>query len=199
MKAKLGIFISGRGSNMLAILEACRSGALADCAVVEFVFSNKCEAAGLRKAEALGVSTFCIDNEGLKRKSHEKQLLEVLERKDFDLIILAGYMRVISADFVRLFPKKIINIHPADTKVHQGLGAYDWAWKERLIETKLTVHFVEEGLDTGEIIHQEIVNLQGADSLEEVERRGLAVEHVFYSEAIKKVINGKEFKALSGK
>ena len=90
-------------------------------------------------------------------------------------------------DSVQAYPNKIVNIHPADTKLHQGLHAYQWAFENKLEETKITVHYVEEGLDTGPIIGQKTVNLRGAKTLEEVEQRGLKVEHQFYSEMLLKL------------
>jgi phosphoribosylglycinamide formyltransferase-1 len=107
-----------------------------------------------------------------------------LEGYEFDYIILAGYMRMLSADFVANFPHKIINIHPADTTQHQGLHGYEWAFENHLEETKITIHFVDVGLDTGKIIAQKTVDLKGAKTLEEIEQRGLAVEHQFYPETL---------------
>ena len=185
---KLAIFISGRGSNMKAIVEQCQSGILKGIAQPILVFSNQTDAAGLENDESKGNATECIESKGLKRKDFDEKVLELLKNYQPDLIILAGYMRILSPVLIQAFPKRIINIHPADTKQHQGLHGYEWAWENHLKETKITVHYVDEGLDTGSIIEQGTVDLQGADSLEEVEKRGLAVEHNLYSETIKKVI-----------
>jgi phosphoribosylglycinamide formyltransferase-1 len=97
-------------------------------------------------------------------------------------------MRILSPVLVNAFPKRIINIHPADTTAHQGLHGYEWAWENKLPETKITVHFVDEGLDTGSIIAQEIVDLRGVTSLEEVEARGLAIEHKLYSKTLSELL-----------
>ena len=101
-------------------------------------------------------------------------------------------MRILSPLFIRAYRNRIINIHPADTAQFQGLGAYVWAWENGLQETKITVHFVDEGIDTGPVIGKETVDLRGAQSLEEVERRGLAVEHRFYSEMLRKVFTEQD-------
>ena len=184
---KLIIFISGRGSNMKRIIEETQNGILEDVAEVVLVFSDKPEAPGLAIAESLGIKTETLSSKGLKRKEYDEKVSEIIEKYDFDLIILAGYMRILSPEFVRKYPKKIINIHPADTNRHQGLDAYKWAFENRLPETKITVHYVDEGMDTGEIIAQKTVDLTGCKTLEEVERRGLAVEHKLYPEVIKKL------------
>jgi phosphoribosylglycinamide formyltransferase-1 len=96
-------------------------------------------------------------------------------------------MRILSSEFIRNFPQKIINIHPADTRLHQGLHAYEWAFQNQMSETKVTVHYVNEGVDTGQIIAQTTVDLSGAQTLDEVEQRGLAIEHQFYAQTLKEL------------
>jgi phosphoribosylglycinamide formyltransferase-1 len=180
--------ISGRGSNMQAIVKNCLSGNLKNICEVTEVFSNNVNAPGLKIAKDLGVPTFSIASKGKKRSNYNALLLEHLKTKNPDYIVLAGYMRVIPESIVQTFPHKIINIHPADTNLHQGLYGYDWAWENKLQKTMITVHFVDTGLDTGEIIAQQEVDLMGCESLEDVENRGLKVEHIFYSECLKKII-----------
>ena len=184
---KIAIFISGRGSNMKAIVEQCQNGILKGIAMPVLVFSNKAGAGGLEFAKSHAIPTACMESKGLKRAEFDSLVLDILEPYAPDYIVLAGYMRILSPVLVNAFPKRIINIHPADTKQHQGLHGYEWAWENRLNETKVTVHYVDEGLDTGSIIAQGIVDLKGADSLEEVEKRGLAVEHELYSKILKKL------------
>lgn len=188
MKKKLAIFISGRGSNMEAIIEACNTGVLKDWAEIVLVFSNKPSAAGLETAAAAGLPTQALPSKGKKRGQFDQEVVELLSNYDLDYIILAGYMRVLSPTFVEAYRGKIINIHPADTTQHQGLHAYEWAFEQGLEETKITVHYVDEGLDTGSIIAQYPVDLKGVESLEEVEKRGLAVEHANYSRAIRNIL-----------
>jgi phosphoribosylglycinamide formyltransferase-1 len=179
--ARLAILLSGRGSNMLALAEAVRAGALCGLAEIAVVFSNDPAAPGLESAAALGLPTASLPSKGRKRESFDLEVVNILRQYQPDYVVLAGYMRVLSPAFVRAFAGRIINIHPADTHQHQGLHAYEWAFENRLPETKITVHLVDEGLDTGPILAQQVVNLVGADTLAEVQRRGLAVEHTLYA------------------
>jgi len=188
---KIAILISGRGSNMKAIIRNTRSGNLKNICIIQAVFSNKENAAGLQKAKEYGISTKVIESKGKKRSMYNKLLFEYLDELNPDYIILAGYMKIVSSEIVQKFPNRIINIHPADTALHQGLHGYEWAFENKMESTKITVHFVDEGLDTGSVIGQREVDLKGATTLEEVERRGLAVEHVFYSECLKKIFTAK--------
>jgi phosphoribosylglycinamide formyltransferase-1 len=169
---------------MLALAESLRHGALREVAEVAVVFSNDPAAPGLESAAALGLPTAILASKGRKRESFDQEVVAVLQGYKPDYVVLAGYMRVLSPTFVRAFAGRIVNIHPADTHQHQGLHAYEWAFDNHLAETKITVHLVDEGLDTGPILAQRVVNLVGADTLEEVQRRGLAVEHVLYAETL---------------
>jgi phosphoribosylglycinamide formyltransferase-1 len=189
-KQRIAILISGRGSNMVALAEQVRGGALAGCAEIALVASNKPEAAGLDKARAMGLPTASISAVGKRRSVFDGELLALLEDHAPDWIVLAGYMRILTPQVIRRYPGRIVNIHPADTRQHQGLHGYDWAWENRLSETRITVHVVDEGLDTGPILAQRAVDLAGAASLEEVERRGLAVEHGFYAEVLRDLLTG---------
>jgi phosphoribosylglycinamide formyltransferase-1 len=136
------------------------------------------------------LETAVIPSYKKQRSEFDREVAHLLQQYKPDLVVLAGYMRVLSPEFVDKF--KIVNIHPADTKQHQGLGGYEWAWKNMLNHTKITVHLVDSGLDTGKIIAQKTVDLQRANSLAEVEKRGLAIEHEFYSEIIKRICENEE-------
>ena len=184
---KIVIFISGRGSNMEALLKSVQNGILKGVATPVLVFSNNPEAAGLNIAKSHAIKTEVIDSQGKKRTYFDREVMQLLQNYEFDFIILAGYMRILTAEFIRNFPQKIINIHPADTKLHQGLHAYEWAFANHLETTKITVHYVNEGVDTGIVIAQKSVDLRGVKSLEEVEKKGLAVEHQFYAETLYKI------------
>jgi phosphoribosylglycinamide formyltransferase 1 len=190
-KARLAILLSGRGSNMLALAREVREGVLQELAEVAVVFSNIPEAAGLQSAAELGYATASIDSRGRKRAEFDTDVVAKLREFQPDYVVLAGYMRILSPRFIRAFAGRILNIHPADTHQHQGLHAYDWAWENRLPETKITVHLVDEGLDTGPVLAQAPVDLRGADSIQEVERRGLAVEHRFYADTLARLIRGE--------
>ena len=181
------ILISGRGSNMLAIANNVQSGILKNICTIQSVFSNKSSSAGLHKAEEFGIPTYVIVSKGKRRRTYNAQLLVWLKQQNPDFIILAGYLKILSPEFIREFPKKIINIHPADTLQHQGLHGYDWAFENKLITTKITVHYVDEGLDTGKVIGKKDVDISDCKTIEEVEQKGLNVEHEFYSECLHKV------------
>ena len=186
--ARLAILLSGRGSNMLALLEATKTGVLQGLAEVVVVFSNKPDAFGLEAAAALGCPVASLLSQGRKRETFDADAAQLLQQYQPDWVVLAGYMRILSPAFIQPFAGRIINIHPADTHQHQGLHAYEWAFDNKLPETKITVHLVDEGLDTGPILAQQTVDLRGADTLAEVERRGLAVEHEVYAETLKHLI-----------
>lgn len=184
MKKRIAIFISGRGSNMESILRQVQGGILRDLCEVVLVFSNKPSAQGLEIARSFGVATSCIESKGKDREDFDREVVRFLEPMHIDYVVLAGFMRILSPVFVRAYKGRIINIHPADTKQFQGVGAYEWAFENKLERTKITVHFVDEGVDTGPVIAQKEVDLREAKTLDEVEKRGLAVEHAFYSEAL---------------
>jgi phosphoribosylglycinamide formyltransferase-1 len=185
---RLAILLSGRGSNMLALAEAVQTGVLQGLAEIVVVFSNDLAAPGIDSAAALGLPTDSLSSTRRKREEFDREAVAILQEYKPDYVVLAGYMRVLSPTFVRAFAGRILNIHPADTHQHQGLHAYEWAFDNRLPETKITVHLVDEGLDTGPILAQRVVNLVGADTLAEVQRRGLAVEHVLYAETLAALI-----------
>ncbi|OWP63766.1 phosphoribosylglycinamide formyltransferase [Hymenobacter amundsenii] len=185
------MLLSGRGSNMVALVKAVHQGVLQELAEVAVVFSNNPEAAGLETAAALDCPTASLSSQGRNRAEFDAEVVEILQGYQPDYVVLAGYMRVLSPTFVRAFRGRIVNIHPADTHQHQGLHAYEWAFDNQLPETKITVHLVDEGLDTGPILAQHPVDLRGAETLAEVERRGLAVEHRVYAETLAELIKGE--------
>ncbi len=189
-KRRVAILLSGRGSNMVALLDQVQGGILADLCELVLVFSNNPDAPGLAKARARGVPVASERSRGTRRSVFDKAMLEILERSKPDWIVLAGYMRILTPQVIRRYPGRIVNIHPADTRQHQGLHGYEWAWEQRLDQTRITVHVVDEGLDTGPILAQREVDLRGAESLDEVERRGLAVEHGFYAEVLRELLGG---------
>lgn len=187
---KIAIFISGRGSNMQAIAQEVKSGILQNLCQIVLVFSNNCEAAGLQVARQSGLPVGCIESSGKKRTEFDREVINFLQPYQPDYIILAGYMRILSPLFIKAFEGKIINIHPADTRLHQGLHAYQWAFDNQLETTAITIHYVNEGVDTGQIIAQQTVDLKGAATLEEVEQRGLQTEYDLYSKTLAKLFTG---------
>ena len=163
---------------MEVILRESREGVLKEIADVCCVLSNKSDAPGLQAASQNGVPVASFANEG--------ELVEKLQEFEPDYLILAGFMRILSPRVIEKYPKRIINIHPADTSLFRGLHAYEWAFENRREETTITVHYVDEGVDTGEVIAKAPVDLRGTKTLKEVESRGLAVEHQLYSQVLAK-------------
>ncbi len=176
---------------MRRIIEETREGILKDKAEVVLVFSDRPGAPGLETAKQYNIPVASLSPKGMIRAEYFEKVAGILEKVDFDLLVLAGFMRILPPSFVKKYKGKIINIHPADTRKHQGLGAYKWAFENKLDKTYITIHYVDEGVDTGKIIAQAPVDLQGVSSLKEVEERGLKVEHKLYPETILKLIENK--------
>ena len=187
IKKRIAIFISGRGSNMETIVRQTQNGILKEVCEVALVFSNKPQAKGLEIAKELGIETASIPSKGKQREDFDREVVHLLEPYGIDFIVLAGFMRILSPVLIQAYRNRIINIHPADTDAFQGVGAYEWAFENKKESTKITVHYVDEGVDTGQVIAKAQVDLRGADTIEEVERRGLKVEHRVYSEALLKI------------
>lgn len=177
---------------MDAILRQAREGILQEACDIVLVFSNKPEAKGLETAKTYGIETACIPSKGKKREDFDREVVEFLGKYSIDYIVLAGYMRLLSATFIQAYRHRIINIHPADTRAFQGVGGYDWAWEQGLKKTAVTVHYVDEGMDTGDIIEQRELDISECKSLKEVEVKGLALEHKMYAEVLKKIFENEQ-------
>ena len=188
MSGRLGILLSGRGSNFLAIHRCIEEGALP--AVIACVVSDVAIAPGLEKARALGIPAFFVDPAGRKKAEYEKEVAECLEARAVDLVCLAGYMRLLGPAFVRRFPWRILNIHPALLPSFPGLHAQRQALERGVKFSGCTVHFVDEGMDSGPIVAQAIVPVQDSDTEETLADRILIEEHRLYAEAIRMVLSG---------
>lgn len=187
---KLGILISGRGSNMLAIVEAVGSGRIPDSEVA-VVISDKPDAPGLQKAKVKGVETLVIERRGRTREEHDAEIAGELQKRNVGLICLAGYMRLLSPGFVRAFPGRIINIHPSLLPDFRGLDAQRQAFDQGVKVTGCTVHFVDEELDNGPIIAQKKVEVLEGDTAETLAARILEQEHELYVEAVAGIVKEK--------
>ena len=185
---RLGILISGRGSNFEAIAQNIAAGSIP--AEIAVVIANRPEARGLATALRLGLNAVCIPSKGLDREIYDRMLLEELSRHSVDLICLAGYMRLLSATFIRRFPNRILNIHPSLLPSFPGLDAQHQALDHGVKISGCSVHFVDEGLDAGPIILQSAVEVLDGDSAETLSARILQEEHRIYSEAIRLVLAG---------
>lgn len=187
---RLGIIISGRGSNFEAIARAIRAGRIPD-AEVAIVIANRESAAGLEIARELGLKAVCLPSKGIDREAYDAQLIAELNAHQVDLVCLAGYMRLLSPSFIRAFPMRILNIHPSLLPAFPGLDAQHQAFDYGVKVTGCTVHFVDEHLDHGPIVLQAAVDVLPADTAESLSSRILAEEHRIYSEAIRIVLSGK--------
>ena len=186
---RLGILISGRGSNFEAIADNVATGELD--AEIAVVISNRAEARGLETALARGLNAVCLPSKGLDREVYDRMLAAELHRRGVDLVCLAGFMRLLSAGFIREFPNRILNIHPSLLPSFPGLDAQHQALAHGVKITGCTVHFVDENLDAGPIVIQAAVPILDLDTEEALSARILKQEHRIYSEAIAIVIAGK--------
>jgi phosphoribosylglycinamide formyltransferase-1 len=187
---RLGILLSGRGSNFLAIAEAVREGRLPG-AEIAVVLSNLPDAAGLEAARQLRLPAIAIPSAGRKRAEHDAEMIATLRAHRVDLVCLAGYMRIISPEFVRAFSNRILNIHPALLPAFPGLDAQAQALEFGAKVAGWTVHFVDEAVDHGAIILQRVVPVLDQDTAETLSARILDQEHIAYTEAIARVLSGQ--------
>ncbi len=187
---RLGLLLSGRGSNFLAIAESIRAGRLKG-AEIAVVISNVADAAGLAKAREMGLHTKVLVSSGRKREDHDADVIACLRAHGVDLVCLAGYMRLLSPQFVAAFPHRILNIHPSLLPAFPGLEAQEQAFNYGVKVTGCTVHFVDEELDHGAIVVQRAVPVLETDDAHSLAQRILKEEHLAYIEAIARVVSGE--------
>lgn len=183
----VGVLISGRGSNLQALLDAAAQGRLGGTVAV--VISNVESAAGLQKARAAGVPARFIDHSGRSRGVHDREMLAVLRAHDVGVVCLAGYMRLLSAEFVAAFPGRILNVHPSLLPAFPGKDAARQAFEHGVQVTGATVHLVDEGLDSGPIVLQEAIAVAEDDTPETLAARILEAEHRIYPRAVRMVLD----------
>ncbi len=187
---RLGILLSGRGSNFLAIAEAIAQGRITN-ARIAVVISNRRDAPGIEAARSAGFAAEVIEPRGRTRAEHDAEIIASLQAHQVDLVCLAGYMRLLSAGFVRAFPQRILNIHPSLLPAFPGLDAQRQALEYGVAVSGCTVHFVDEELDHGVIVVQKTVPVLSEDDEHALAARILVQEHVAYAEAIDRVLSGK--------
>jgi len=187
---RIGILLSGRGSNFLAIAKAIREQRLLG-AKIAVVLSNVDDALGLASARELGLPAFSIPSAGRKRADHDAEMLARLHQHKVDLVCLAGYMRLITPQFIRAFPDRILNVHPSLLPAFPGLDAQRQALDYGVKVAGCTVHFVDEAVDHGVIILQKTVEVKEDDTVETLAARILQQEHIAYPEAIARVLGGQ--------
>lgn len=186
---RLGILLSGRGSNFEAIAANVRAGRIP--AEIAIVISNRASAPGLAIALGLGIPALALPSGGLDRETYDAQLLGVLEEARVDLVCLAGYLRLLSAGFVRAYERRVLNIHPSLLPAFPGLDAQAQALEHGVKIAGCTVHFVDEFLDAGPIVMQSAVEVLDGDTVQTLSARILAEEHRIYSLAIARVLSGE--------
>jgi phosphoribosylglycinamide formyltransferase 1 len=187
---RLGILLSGRGSNFVAIADAIRSGKLLG-AEIAVVLSNIADAPGLKIAAEMGLTPIAVPSAGRKRVEHDAEMIARLHQHHVDLVCLAGYMRILTPEFVRAFPDRILNVHPSLLPAFPGLDVQKQALEYGAKFAGCTVHFVDEAVDHGAIIVQRVVPVQDEDTPESLAARILEQEHIAYPEAIARVLSGE--------
>ena len=187
---RLGILLSGRGSNFEAIADRIAAGDLPGVEIAA-VISNRPEAPGLAAAQRRQFPAVCLPSKGLERSAYDASVVAELRERNVDLVCLAGYMRLLSPAFIQAFPNRILNIHPSLLPAFPGLDAQRQAWEYGVRVSGCTVHFVDEHLDHGPIVIQKAVPVLPEDTADSLAHRILEQEHVIYSEAIRIVASGR--------
>ncbi len=188
---KIAVLASTRGTDLQAIIDEMKAGDMPGIELAA-VISNKKNCYALERAKEQGYETFWVNPKGKSREEFDMEIAEILEEKEVDLICLVGYMRILSAEFVRKFPKKIINVHPSLVPKFSGKNFYDHNVHKAVIEsgdteTGMTIMFADEGVDTGEIIIQKSCPVSPEDSPETLKEKVQALEKKYYPEVIRKL------------
>ena len=186
---RLGILLSGRGSNFEAIADSVAAGRIQ--AEIAAVISNKASARGLEIARERGLPAMCIPSKDVPREEYDRQLVAELKSRGVELVCLAGFMRLLTAEFCAAFPMRILNIHPSLLPAFPGLDAQKQALEHGVKITGCTVHFVDPQLDAGPIVLQAAVPVLEKDTAESLSARILVKEHEIYSQAISVVLAGR--------
>ncbi|MFL6201806.1 MAG: phosphoribosylglycinamide formyltransferase [Thermoanaerobaculia bacterium] len=185
-KSKIAVLLSGRGSNFLAIHAAIERGEVP--AEIVLVVSNVADAVGLAKARELGLPVVAIPHQGVPRRTQEEKVLAALREAGAEWICLAGYMRLLSPDFLAAFRQRIVNIHPSLLPAFPGLDAQEQAIAHGVKVSGCTVHLVDEGLDSGPIVVQRTVPVEDGDTPGTLAARILEQEHRAYPKALRRLL-----------
>lgn len=190
MKKRIGVLLSGRGSNFEALADSVAAGRIAN-AEIAIVLSNREGAPGIERARVRKIDARAIPSKGLEREAYDKLVVAALEEKKIDLVCLAGYMRLLSPQFVAAFRGRILNIHPSLLPAFPGLESQRQALEHGAKFAGCTVHFVDENLDAGPIVMQAVVPIEDRDTPETLSERILREEHRIYTEAVRIVLAGR--------
>lgn len=186
--SRLGVLISGRGTNLQSIIDAIAGGRLD--ASIAVVISNRADAAGLERASGAGIETLVIDHRQQSREAYDARLIDALRERGVELVCLAGFMRILSPAFIQAFENRILNIHPSLLPAFPGVNPPYQAWEHGVKISGATVHLVDESLDGGPIVRQEALEVLTSDTPETLAARILEIEHRIYPAAIADVIKG---------
>lgn len=185
---KIAVFASGNGSNFQALVEADKAGKLD--AKISLLICDQPEAYVLKRATDERIPFLCISPKCYSSKiSYEQALLEQLNRESIDFILLAGYMRLIGPTLLHAYPRRIINIHPSLLPAFPGKDAVDQAVKAGVKVTGLTIHYVDEGMDTGQIIAQKAIEIESGDTRESIQKRIQLAEHQVYPAVVQQLLH----------
>jgi phosphoribosylglycinamide formyltransferase-1 len=190
MPQRIGVLLSGRGSNFEALADQIAAGRIPG-AEIAIVISNREDAPGLARAAARGIATKAIPSKGLPREAYDTLVVAELRKANVDLVCLAGFMRLLSPYFVAAFPRRILNIHPSLLPSFPGLEAQRQALEYGVQFSGCTVHLVDETLDAGPILVQAVVPVRDDDTDETLSARILTEEHRIYAEAVRLVLSGR--------
>jgi phosphoribosylglycinamide formyltransferase-1 len=190
MSHRIGVLLSGRGSNFEALADSIAAGRIPG-AEIAIVISNREGAPGLALAAARAIASKAIPSKGLAREDYDRLVVEVLRKAGVEIVCLAGFMRLLSPYFVAAYPQRILNIHPSLLPSFPGLEAQRQAIEYGVKFSGCTVHLVDENLDAGPILAQAVVPVRDDDTDESLSARILAEEHRIYTEAVRLVLSGQ--------
>lgn len=188
-RLRIAVLASGRGSNFVAIADAVACGEIN--ADIAFLLSSNKEAKALEAAKKRGIDTRLVDSRSLAKEEYDSRLLETLKDEEIDLILLAGYMKIVGKALIEAFPLRIMNIHPSLLPAFKGLNAQKQAIDYGVKISGCTVHFIDDGMDTGPIIIQASVPVLDDDTTETLSERILVEEHRLYVKAVKLFAEGR--------
>ena len=189
-KLSLAVLLSGSGTNLQAIIDSINNGKLQ--ADIKIVISNNKNAFGLERAKQCGLKNLCIDHQAFKdRETYDKKLIQIISKENVDFIVLAGFMRILGANFVKCFPNKILNIHPSLLPKYPGLNTHKKVLENKDKEHGVTVHLVDEGLDSGPIIGYAKVKVDVKEKENDLINKIHKIEHFIYPEILSELQEGK--------